>query len=74
MEALINVSEFCRQTILHNCTNNDLTGLAWWMDRSGKKREYWDGAYNDNTQGCYCSLHGEGCVEDAHGESVSLFI
>ena len=74
IKALIKVSEFCRQTILHNCTNNGLTGLAWWTDRSGKRREYWDGSYDDDKQGCYCYLHGVGCVADVHGESVSLFI
>ena len=74
MEALIDISEFCRQNITHNCTNNYLTGLAWWKDREGNIREYWDGAHDDDTQGCHCSLHGEGCNEDALGKSVRINI
>ena len=70
---LINLSETCTQSVLNNCTHNGLTGLAWWSDRFGNKREYWHGSYSDDTVGCFCSLDAEGCVQDTNGYSVRRF-
>ena len=70
IESLMAISEECHQSILHNCTNNALTHLSWWVDRNGDYRKYWHGAYETGTEGCFCSLDGEGCSTDSVGHQV----
>ena len=43
IEALISVSLFCQQEVVNNCSVNQLTDMAWWLDRNGDKHEYWHG-------------------------------
>lgn len=56
IEALISVSEFCEQKVENNCTSNQLTGYAWWLDINGNQRQYWHGDGDKNTTGCQCSF------------------
>ena len=51
IEALISVSEFCEQRVENNCTTNQLTGFAWWLDRNGKQFQYWHGDGDESTLG-----------------------
>ena len=66
--ALAKISESCSQSIINNCTNNHLTGIAWWVDKNGDNHEYWHGSYDQSStehkQGCYCSLEGDGCSHE----------
>ena len=51
IEALISVSEYCEQEVINNCTSNQLTGYAWWLDRSGDRYQYWHGEGNQTDLG-----------------------
>ena len=51
IEAYISVSEYCEQEITNNCTVNQLTGYAWWLDRNGDKYQYWHGDKNQKALG-----------------------
>jgi len=62
--SLLDVSSYCEQTIVNNCTNNPLTNTSWWVDRNNETHEYWHGSYDDNTAGCFCSLEGDGCSHE----------
>ena len=74
IQSLTEISAGCHQEIIHNCTNNVLTGLSWWNDRNGNKINYWDGSHSPETVGCRCSLEQDGCDPDAFGDSVSFYI
>ena len=56
IEALISVSESCEQRVENNCTLNQLTGYAWWLDRNGNKFQYWHGDGNETSLGKGSSL------------------
>ena len=70
IESLMAISADCHQSILHNCTNNPLTNLSWWVDRNGIERQYWHGSFATGSTGCFCSLEGEGCEATAAGDEV----
>ena len=62
----MDISGDCIQDILHNCTNNHLTGYSWWVDRNGRNNTYWhgDGLFE---QGCACSMESELNCTSNHG-------
>ena len=62
----MDISGDCFQDILHNCTNNHLTGYSWWVDRNGRNNTYWhgDGFFE---QGCACSMEPGLNCSDNHG-------
>ena len=73
IEALSDLSETCSQSIVHQCTNNGLTGTSWWLDRNNQKRQYWSGDYTVlNETGCACSLEGGQCNGDMFGRRVYI--
>ena len=55
IEALIDMSETCEQSIVNNCTVNRLTEYGWWEDRNGKAVNYWHGDRNADATGCQCN-------------------
>ena len=55
LQALIDISDNCYQTILHNCTSNALTSYSWWVDRFGNNVTYWHGDKETEAEGCECS-------------------
>ena len=70
----ISISAHCEQSITNNCTYNGLSDFSWWTDRNGDQMKYWHGAHPYYVKGCYCSLEGDGCDADAHGDTVSFFV
>lgn len=48
--------------MVNNCTNNPLTNVAWWSDRHGSTHQYWHGDHSGDTQGCYCHLENNECL------------
>ena len=71
---LIEISASCEQTIVLNCTNNRVTDFAWWTDRKGTTHKYWHGDYNTDTEGCYCSLEGNGCINTHNEVTLTSFV
>jgi hypothetical protein len=59
--AVIDISKSCSQSIVNNCTNSQLTDMAWWIDNTGTRRNYWNG---DGTAefGCACSMNENTCA------------
>ena len=55
LQALIDISDNCYQTILHNCTSNAITSFSWWVDRFGNNVTYWNGDKEVDAEGCACS-------------------
>jgi len=70
IEALIELSAECQQTIRNNCTHASLSKSSWWIDRTGKKREYWHGDNTSRQRGCQCGFSEEGCTPTIHGIQV----
>ena len=69
IKALISVSSTCSQSISNNCTSNPLTGSSYWIDNNGDMRTYWHGDGVMAQSGCYCSIEGDGCLENPFGIS-----
>ena len=63
----MNVSESCYQSISNNCTGNPLSYTSYWTGRDGQMRTYWHGNGSISQNGCYCSIEGDGCLEDRFG-------
>ena len=62
----MDISGDCFQDILHNCTNNHLTGYSWWVGRNGSNNTYWHG-HGLFKQGCACSMEPGLNCSDYHG-------
>jgi len=61
LEALIDLSENCEQSIVNNCNVNALTEFGWWEDRNGNNVTYWHGDKGENEVGCQCN-DDETCI------------
>ena len=62
IQALVDISINCTQSIKHTCTVNSLTTFSSWIDRNGVTNNYWSGARNASETGCQCSLD-DTCVK-----------
>ena len=62
----MDISGDCFQDILHNCTNNHLTGYSWWVGRNGSQNRYWHG-HGLIEQGCACHMEPGLNCSDNHG-------
>ena len=56
IQALVDISINCTQSIKHTCTVNSLTTFSSWIDRNGVTNDYWSGAKNASETGCQCSI------------------
>ena len=66
MQALIQLSENCEQTIRYDCLlaplNDDNLNYGYWNDKQGDPQYYWDGSHNGEHV-CSCFYQEEGCFE-----------
>jgi hypothetical protein len=56
IEALVEISTDCYQTIRHNCSVNALTDFSWWTGRDNRDHYYWHGDFDGNETGCACKF------------------
>jgi hypothetical protein len=56
IEALVEISTDCYQTIRHNCSVNALTDFSWWTGRDNRDHFYWHGDFDGSETGCACKF------------------
>ncbi|KRT79151.1 EGF domain-containing protein [Oryctes borbonicus] len=71
IEALVNRSTTCRQSIQYDCKNSRLFNspseegnyqpFSWWVSRNNQKMDYWGGALPGSRK-CQCGLLGK-CID-----------
>jgi len=67
IESLIELSEYCEQTIHYDCTlapfHDSGVDYVFWEDRHGGKNTYFTGS-NSGYHVCDCHYHADGCHEE----------
>ena len=54
-QALMNISEYCSQTVEHSCHHILLSGFSSWLGRDGEWNSYWHGDRKSDEFGCECA-------------------
>jgi len=55
IEALMNLSKNCSQTVEHSCHQIFLSKFSSWLDRNGEWNSYWHGDKKSDEFGCMCA-------------------